>query len=332
MDAARQKAARDGFKYYLPNGDTKTRVACPNASCKSHFATAPGVKNSATPYYSTRSGQPIKQTVFARCRHRNACGYDVRPERQDIDAHLSGAGVEALPAEWTPPPPQPQRVFGELLPGSIGSTALDNYGMSRFGGRWQRVAFRYGVVSKDGANVFQYTDDAKRVHIAKTVRYRIDDAGRLTKKNRKGAAQVFQPAIDKNKTDWILFGAHLVKPGARLAVAESEDTALMMAAAYPDDARVWCASGGDNLRKFREYLQQLRDVQLELFPDLDRINASTENNWYEQAKYLRSHGVRCAVNEWWTVEGIREHVPKLGDKGDLRDWLHIVTAGETAKT
>lgn len=325
MDAARSKAARGGFMYYLPNGVLQNRTECPNPSCKSHFATAPNVKRSATPYYATRSGEPVEARKFAKCRHRNSCGYDVRPTRSDVDAHLSGAGVEVKPPDWTPPPPKPQRVFGELLPGSIGSTAFDNYGMERYGGRWQRVAFSYHVVSHGGANVFQYADAQRRVHIAKTIRYRIDDAGRLTKKNEKGEAQVFQPAIDKDKTEWVLFGAHLVTAGARVAVAESEDAALSMAAAYPDDARVWCASGGDNLRKFREYMQEQPGVEFELFPDLDRINQDAENNWFEQAEYLRAHGVACAVNEWWTLDGIRQRISQLGGKGDLRDWLDAVS-------
>jgi len=318
-DPARERAARGGFAYYLPNGSAKVRVECPNANCPSHYASGTGAMGrSATPYCSVETGEPVQAQVFGRCRHVRKCGYDVRPTMEDVRNHDSGAGVMPDAPKWTPPPPRRQKKFGELLPGSMSGSAFDNHGAERFGRQWERVLFRYHVRSEAGVNVFPYADELRRVRIVKKTVYRID-AGRLTKKDSSGKARTWTETIDESATEWCLFGAHLVTPGSRVAVVESEDAALFMAAAFPDDGRIWCAASGDQIRKHRAWMQEQLGVEFELFPDLNRINA-----WREDVDYLRAHGIACAINPWWEAPAVAAVLPEMGEGDDPRDWLDIM--------
>ena len=317
--ATRARKASEGLSYYLPSGKLEWRVRCPNPNCPSTYSDTPSVALSASPYCHTTTGRMIKESVFACCRHRNKCGYDVRPDGHALQAHLKEEGIDVKAPEWTPPPVVRQKKFAPLETAKLAGTALDNYGMDMFGVEWRRVVFAYRVISKGNSNIFQYADERQRVRLRKPTTYRMDK-GRLTKKNSKGQAQTRTEKIDPDVIDWCMFGGHLVKPNSRIAVVESEDAALVMAAAFPKDGRVWCASGGDGLRKHRQWLQELSEfnVQVELFPDRDAIAA-----WTEDCQILRGHGIRCGVNPWWTLEDVKPYLPKLGAKADVRDWLDL---------
>lgn len=307
--SARLNAERRGFPYYLENGSAKEYVECPNPNCKSHFMNGSATR-SATPYRWTRTGAIVKASEFARCRHERACGYDTRPD---------GYSAPTNEGEPLQPARQFQRKFWRWTPATLSGSELTNYAVSMFGAdRWKWVRELYGLIELDGRVGYQYADLAQRVRLVKFVRHRVDAAGHLTKKGKDGRPLYFDTKKPDALIDWCLFGSHLIHPGCTVAIVESEDTALFMRAAFPHDDRVWCASSGSSLTRFREFMQSCQRSRFEFFPDCDMIE-----QWTDQSKYLAGHGIRCHVVRWMDAPGVAdvlEHCPNPG-KADPKDWL-----------
>lgn len=314
--AARNRARAGNWLTYLPDGTNRTRVECPNANCKSHFRKDSRSQRSATPYRSTATGQNIDGTVYVKCRHQNSCGYNVKPAYDVVVAHNRGEGIQPDAPNWTPPPPPKQSKFYEYRQGAIGGSPLDNFCMSKFGRRWTKVVGEYGVLSDGDRNGFQYTNEQKLVAVVKWMRFRVD-GHLITKKSLSGRGQVTTDSPD-DVIDWPLFGGHLIEDGCDVAIVEAEDTALMMRCVDP--SRIWCAVSGKGVERFREFMLKFPRCDYELFPDIDAIDS-----WTNAGKYLRTHDLRVAMNEWWKVNEVSMALSAMDDsrrqKADLKDYL-----------
>lgn len=122
---------------------------------------------------------------------------------------------------------------------------------------------------------------------------------------------VFNP--EKEKASYCMFGQHLMTkyPNAKINIVESEKTALLMAAAYGNNAsQIWMACAGlQNLT--RERMQGILDARREivLFPDRDAID-----KWIAKAGKLNYPYLSIntkAVREWW--------LPEDGPTADIAD-------------
>lgn len=118
---------------------------------------------------------------------------------------------------------------------------------------------------------------------------------------------------DKERASYCIFGQHLLNvwPDAIINIVESEKTALIMAAAYGNNAsQIWMACCGMwNLseERLRPLMRTGRGIQL--FPDRDGIK-----KWSEKATELKYDNLGFntqAVKDWW--------LPQDGPKADIGD-------------
>jgi hypothetical protein len=184
--------------------------------------------------------------------------------------------------------------------------------------RWEWVRELYGLIELDGKVGYQYADLERQVRLVKFVRHRVNELGHLTKKGRNGRPLYFDTKKPDALIDWCLYGSHLIRPGSTVAVVESEDTALFMRAAFPHDPRVWCASSGSSLTRFREFMASCQRARFEFFPDCDNVE-----QWVDQSKYLSNHGIRCHVARWMDAPGVADVLKRCPDPGkaDPKDWV-----------
>jgi len=117
----------------------------------------------------------------------------------------------------------------------------------------------------------------------------------------------------KESASYCMFGQHLLNayPNAKVNIVESEKTAVIMAAAYGNNAsQIWMACAGmQNLT--RERLKGITDAHRDivLFPDRDGIK-----RWCKKANELQYPFLTIntkAVKEWWK--------PCDGEKADIAD-------------
>ena len=74
------------------------------------------------------------------------------------------------------------------------------------------------------------------------------------------------------------------------------------------------------VERFREFMLKFPRCDYELFPDIDAIDS-----WTNAGKYLRTHDLRVAMNEWWKVDEVSTVLSAMDDsrrqKADLKDYL-----------
>lgn len=118
---------------------------------------------------------------------------------------------------------------------------------------------------------------------------------------------------EKESASYCMFGQHLMNayPNATVNIVESEKTAIIMAAAYGNNAsQIWMACAGmQNLS--RERLNGIMEAKrnIILFPDRDGIQ-----RWCKKANELQYPHISVntqAVKDWW--------LPEDGEKADIAD-------------
>lgn len=195
-----------------------------------------------------------------------------------------------------------------------------------------------GHSAKSGMTIWWQIDEEKQVRTGKMMRYkadghrdkdnpynfdwihsalsrRYDDKGKMTAKGPYPYPHIFNP--EETEMRQCLFGMHLLDKycldGIRqeVRIVESEKTAVIMAAAYGNNAKqVWMACGGlENLtaEKLAPVIKQKRDIIF--YPDRDGIQ-----KWMVKVKRLGYEFARIdttAVTKWWR--------PEDGEKADIAD-------------
>ena len=218
------------------------------------------------------------------------------------------------------PRKQRQEVYGSFKAGEVGSSALDQF-MSEHGGNWPEVAADYGVHNRGDEIALQVACPALKVRTIQLTKYRMD-GGKLTKKSKTtGKAQTRACPSLKGTIDWVLFGAHLIRPATkRVCIVEAQDTALLCAMKYPAANTVWTSSIGIALKKHREFMLQHRTIIWRFYPDVDAVD-----QWREECKYLQLHGLQCELMLWhedvnWQGS---EYLGIDPSHADLKDWITL---------
>lgn len=245
---------------------------------------------------------------------------------------------------YTPPPPRP-------LPPPLPMLVLpDTMVKARMKGiddnilvRWLRMGinwdslqrrrvddvlrdYRIGHSTKNGMTIFWQIDNEGKVRTGKMMLYKAD--GHRDK--REGAytfdwihSALFRdkrhPEYDEDKQEMkqCYFGMHLLNAykvknvDQAVCIVESEKTAVIMAAAYGNNAKqVWMACGGlENLNrdKLKPIIEQGRRIVL--YPDRDGVE-----KWRQKAQQLDYPRVvvdALPVQVWWK--------PCDGEKADIAD-------------
>lgn len=244
-------------------------------------------------YYVGEDGQPL-DPFCGRCDHESGCGYHYTPS-QFFHDHENGK----LPKDYVPlmqPKPQPKPLctipfnyvlqsasynstFIRFLCGLFDRSTLDSPTIKRLG-----ELYAIGA-TKDQDIIFWQIDIDGRVRTGKIMKYgldghRIKDGTGVNWVHAKMKASGLLP-VDWELTQ-CLFGEHLlnwsINKDKVVALVESEKTALIGAACYPD--YLWLATGGKS-QMADEKMKVLSGRTVLMFPDVDGYN-----EWKERAKSL----------------------------------------------
>ena len=285
-------------------GRRQQKTTCPSCGRKKCFVR----------YVDTYNGCCYLHDSVGRCDHEQSCGYHYRPAQFFHDHPLAS---DKIPVSYTPQPPKPPK---PLLPLSMELVMKSHSAKSIFW-QWyesiclqllginpdivQRIYNDYciGTTRKEEV-VFWQIDEHQRVRTGHIMRYRTDG-------HRQGTpGWVHNRLINDGllPSDWqlyqCLFGQHLLNqyPDRHVCIVESEKTALIMAAKYPD--MLWlatCGSSGLNADK----IECLRHRRFTLFPD-----SGCFKKW--QTVMEKTNGLQYAISS---------HLEQYPANTDLADLL-----------
>lgn len=183
----------------------------------------------------------------------------------------------------------------------------------------KRLGDEYALgATKDKGVIFWQIDVNGNVRTGKIMHYDAETGHRI--KNRGNKAdwvhhKLKEKGIMKDfKLSQCLFGEHLLRlfPDKVVAVVESEKTALIGAAIYPE--YVWVSTGGRNINT--ERMKSLSERKVIMFPDTD-TTGETYNYWLNKSKEFSF--CDCVV-----VSDILERNASPAErinKIDIGDWL-----------
>lgn len=212
------------------------------------------------PYVLTADGVTMAGAEYGRCDREYSCGYNRRP----------GSDIEATPKPVKERPTPAPIVFQKQCATVKHSTLLD-YAVELCGQDAYLAWDKYKVgASRTGRTIFWYISKNGIVRGGKEIAYKPDG-------HRDKAA--FPPALwahaDLNFHGYFtgekllqpFFGEHLLKDdtNAKVAIVESEKTAVLMSCFLPDT--IWLACGGSQGLKNPDKHKVLQRRSVVLIPD-----------------------------------------------------------------
>lgn len=259
----------------------KTRHECPNCHRKRCFT-----------LYVDEEGKALSPLV-GKCDHEIKCGYHYTPK----DFFRDHADLR-IPDGWLQPMPE-RKVELQIIPdGQVNKfrsneTTFAQWFINRGDDAWRERAlkvcedYRLGGLAT-GETIFWQIDSEGRCRSGKCIPYRPD--GHRIKNNGHEVTWMHSllkkdGVLPKNwELTQCLFGEHLLTDGCKVALVESEKTAMLGAVAYWFKGYVWLATGGKNNLQ-GERLQVLKGHEVMVIPDADAIA-----QWRERVTRMNSLG------------------------------------------
>ena len=336
-----QKKGAMNYRYKLDDRPGKRKINCPNPACPDHKRS--GAKT-FTRYYDTQTGEFISDEV-GRCDHEVKCRYHLTPaeyfdrypmlkncSKRSAALHSAsgGSSFSPQPSSFSPQPSASQTISYDIFRKSLKDHHRNNlylYLMFRLSKEVaDRVAARYYLGTSKylpGAPVLWYIDSEYRITTGKIMYYPDPVKGKRYRESDRyhGKPVVnFVHAVLKLrgfKRKPCFFGEHLLtaEPGKPVMVVESEKTALIAGAFFPD--HVVLATGGMNgLQNLDWSLTRGREVVL--VPDTSTDDVATKN-WTEQAKQINTRfGLGMKISS--KLDDIASEAQKA-EGWDLGDYL-----------
>ncbi len=263
-----------------------TRHTCPQCGSKRSFT-----------LYIDETGEPLAGHV-GRCDHESSCGYHYTPAQFFSDnPHLSSRHpeldsgsprdafsrrflsnaitIKQQPLKQKPLCTIPSEIVAKTLNTSIPSS-FTLFLTSLLGPeKTAELATIYGLgVTKSRDVIFYQIDIKGRYRTGKIMKYNPQTGKRIKDEKIQGRITWVHSLMKQTgqiPSDWeltqCLFGEHLLpkNPGKKVALVESEKTAIICSAVMPD--YIWLATGGKSQLNSR--LEVLRGRQIIAFPDID---------------------------------------------------------------
>ena len=244
-------------------------------------------------YVDTQNDCQYVADEVGRCDHENSCGYHYKPREYYEDhkwleepvRHSKPSTLNSQLKRSVPPPLQPLPMELVSQTHSPASTFWQWFStkaaqqLSLDPDIVQQVYEDYHIGADERGNVIWWQVDVQgRVRTGHIMQFYEDG-------HRHGGYQNWahtQILKDKLPKGWMLyqclFGEHLLplRPQARVAIVESEKTAVVMAALLPQ--YIWLATGSCH-GLTREKLECLKGRRVSVFPD-----AGWYNDWSEKMK------------------------------------------------
>ena len=291
-----------------------TRHTCPEC----------GQKQSFTLYLDGNTNEPIHRTV-GKCNRESKCGYHYTPKQYFIDnpsltPPLGGGWMGSISKPITPPPP-----IGTIPFSYVERSASYKSNFVRFLCEFLTVEQMTMIVEKYalGATktsevIFWQIDIYGKVRTGKIMQYNPVTGRRL--KHESGAIDWVHNKLKKSGTlpeDYNLqqcfFGEHLLSlhPEATVCIVESEKSALISAAIFPDE--VWLGAGNIHGLSI-EKCQVFNNRTVILYPDLNAFD-----KWNEKAIQIEKE-YNCKITVSTLLEDIS--TPEAKAKGlDIADYM-----------
>lgn len=245
---------------------------------KKHICPSCGKKTFVL-YIDQQTGDYLPER-FGRCDREEKCGHWERPNKEE-------AFLQAQKAYRPKPRPIPPPLFVET---SHFKASLKGYGQNNF---FQFLAMKFGEAKAreladlykigtsssrwEGATVFWYIDKEGKIRRGSVMLYN-GATGKRIKDPTTGRAMITSyhalTGQAERKPEDCLFGEHLLKkhPSQTVALVESEKTAIVASAFYPDF--LWMAVGGKAYLNERR-CRPLKGRKVVLFPDLSPADSKS---------------------------------------------------------
>lgn len=307
--------------YKLDNRRNKKKYDCP----------ACGHKRVWTLYIHSETESELNPMV-GKCDRENNCAHHYTPGQFFTD-HPDQSKDKQEFIRFTKPEPRPTSFIPkEVFLNSIACLLQDNpnyfinylsraFGVHNTG--MLMIKYNLGTSTHwKGAVVFWQMDIEQKLRTGKIMLYD-EKTGKRVKKPYSHIHWVHALLDDKKVIEnfnltQCFFGEHLLKftPGQKVAIVESEKTAIISSIYFPD--YVWLASGSI-VNISVDKCKVLKGRQVILFPDLKGLN-----KWKEKANEIRQRlGLNIKVFEW--LESVAEKAD-IENGCDLADFL--VTCNE----
>lgn len=283
--------------YLQPYKGKATRHTCP----------ACGAKESFTLYINGETNEHINSKV-GKCNRESKCGYHYTPKQYFIDNPTSCndvAGNFSTPPLWGgrvgSKPTEPPYPIGIIPFSYVERSASYQSNFVRFLCEFltteqiSSIGDKYAIGATKNKEIIYWQIDSKgKVRTGKIMQYDPLTGKRI--KHESGAIDWVHNKLKKSNTlpeDYILqqcfFGEHLLglHPEATLCIVESEKSALIAAAIFPE--QVWLATGGIGNLSF-EKCQVLKGRTVILFPDLNAFD-----KWSDKAKEIQKQ-CNCTIS------------------------------------
>lgn len=211
------------YKYELPKQWKKSN--CPQ--CR---------QRTFVPYVYSGTRTAVNADVFGRCDRENNCGYNQYPKGYDVPLNVERVEYKPRPTDY---------VADELVRQTMvryEEQTLFQYLCTIFDAEAVRSAFlRYKVgTARNGGTIWWQVDEDGKAHTGKIMHY-LPNGHR----NKQSFGTWVHCKVKEDfNLEQCLFGLHLVTDGARVAVCESEKTAVCMSIVRPEF--IWLATGGSH--------------------------------------------------------------------------------------
>lgn len=283
-----------------PYRGPSSRFRCPGCGENHRF----------TRYIDTETGEYLGDDV-GRCDREQKCGYHRKPKD-----HFESTPAPARYRTASPPRRAVPEKPTSFLPDSLLRPSMRNYNRNNlflflesvYGSDVALELFgKYNVgTSKHwpGATIFWQMDTRERLRQCKVMLYDpetgrrvkadtpamrwdhitnqyLEDVGGSDKVNFAGRSLI-RKVDDSPNLKQCLFGEHLLRDPGRVAIVESEKTAIVSSHHFPDF--IWLATGGSNGARFTEpdVCRVLDGREVVLFPDVGMFD-----RWTEKAGTIR---------------------------------------------
>lgn len=269
-----------GYKWELRKGSKKE--ICPQCG-----------QRRFVPYVLASDGETMAGEIYGRCDRENSCGYHLYPS----DVKTGEQPMRKIE------PKQPLRFYPAAVQTDTHSN-LFQFVANLVGEPVARMVWQMYRVGNDyGRTIFWQIDGKGEVRGGKSIPYGTD--GRRIKTDKFPAVWLHKCSTWNNwfegeELQQCYFGEHLLREGCRVALVESEKTALVFAALSP--SWTWLAAGGSNNLGDEAKCAALKGHQVLMLPD--------HGQYYKWRK--------VALREGWEIDGTLEREPVF-DGCDILD-------------
>ena len=231
---------------------------------------------------------------FGKCDRETSCGYVQKPNNAVATLHCNDAKTSAKPANDSKLVHyHPKDVLQSTLKGYCNNNFYLHL-LNHFSkGEVQNVFNLYKIgtaKSWNGATVFWQIDNQNNIRAGKIILFDLHSCKRVKHPYPCITWVHSKLKIEHFNLKQCLYGLHLIHSNKKVALVESEKTAIIMALFMPE--YTWLATGSKQNFK-SELLEPIKNREVIVFPDKTEYD-----DWNKKALELNKLGFHLTVSEY----------------------------------